>query len=489
MGLALAVILTGGHILTLSPSSPVVSTVAIENERIVYVGDQLAAAHKAIRGQATVLDLRGRTVIPGFNDAHLHFALATTLGSDDSIEINQEASEKWRQAVRQAANRMVPNSSGWLFVQSRRLPPGISTAKDLDFIARPLFVVTAHGGLCNHAAVKQAFSSAEAPEGFVQGGLLAFAFERIFSHLPETCKQTQAALFLKRLAEVGITSAQSMGDQAALFEPLRRSGKLTARLRFVPFGRQFDTLFGFSDFQAEAPLWLRAAGIKYFHDDAARLARFELGRIFDALTERKNAPDQMVVHILSRRALSTFLDALERAARKQPTLPSLVRLEHLDEATQVEADRLARLHIPVCTNPAMIPEWNLKTAFPLRTLADAGVALCFGSDWVGRHQPERPLQPLWSIARAIEHVPEAVTALEALTAYTVGSAAAEGLAAEKGSLEVGKLGDLLVLSEDFTVTRAPEKTAVLATFVGGRLVHLASALGRDKFWQALLETR
>jgi hypothetical protein len=124
----------------------------------------------------------------------------------------------------------------------------------------------------------------------------------------------------------------------------------------------------------------------------------------------------------------------------------------------------------------MLPEWRRSAAFPMRTLLAAGVRLCIGSDWVGRHLPPRSLSPLDGIQQAVTHGgfgdKERISAADALAAYTAGSAAAEGRD-DKGVLAAGKLADLAVLSEDPTAV-PPERIGaleVLMTMAGGRVIY------------------
>ena len=87
MHFALAVILANAHVLTFSPTAPRATVVAVVGARLAYVGDDLAAARKVAGPGAEVLDLGGRTVVPGFDDAHLHFGLSLTLGSERGVDI------------------------------------------------------------------------------------------------------------------------------------------------------------------------------------------------------------------------------------------------------------------------------------------------------------------------------------------------------------------------------------------------------------------
>src|SRR5262249_50329795 len=152
----------------------------------------------------------------------------------------------------------------------------------------------------------------------------------------------------------------------------------------------------------------------------------------------------------------------------------LFRVEHADEVTPLQARRLAQLGVIVCSNPSMLPEWRRASAFPMRTLREAGVRTCIGSDWVGRHQPPRALSPLTGVQLAVDHGnfgdKEQISLEDALEAYTVGSAAAEGREDEKGTLAAGKLADLVVLSGD-PETQPIDSLHVMLTMVGGQPVY------------------
>jgi predicted amidohydrolase YtcJ len=468
---ALAVVLANAHVLTMSPASPHASVLAVVGERITYVGDDVAAARKAAPG-AEVLDLGGRTVIPGFDDAHAHFGLSMTLGSDHGVDIPGGSKKAWIAAVSKAS--AAHPDGEWLFVKTQFLPSGISKAWDLAFIDRPLFVISARGGVLNKKGLARAgFTDDEAPAGFVRGRQLAYALDRVEDSLEHRKVLDSARQFLQLLARLGITSVQLIGETPDLFEELRQKGELTARVRFIPFGLRFGTTFYEPSWKSPAPDWLRVEGVKYFHDDGARLTRFELSEVA-ARAQAAHRP--VVVHVLSGHALDTLLDGIEQATAAHPENAGLFRLEHADEVSPQQARRIARLGIMVCSNPSMLPEWRRSLAFPMRTLLDAGVRLCIGSDWVGRHQPPRSLAPLDGIQQAVTHGgfgdKERISAAEALAAYTSGSAAAEGRA-DAGSLTVGKLADLAVLSEDPTAVPAERigSLEVLLTMAGGRVVY------------------
>jgi predicted amidohydrolase YtcJ len=482
MLLALAVVLTHAHVLTQSPAQPVASTVAIVDGRIAYVGPDAGAALRAAGGDATIVDVQGRTVIPGFDDAHAHFGLSLTLGGQLGIELPALDKKAFIAALASASRDPARAAGEWLFVTTRTLPTGIARGRDLDFLARPVFVVTEHGGIVNRrAAVLGRFTHDEAPDGFIRGRELPAAIARAVRTLPHATLVEGAAAFSAELSRLGITSVQLIGDELPdVFEELRQQRRLTARVRLVPLGYRFSTPLYHSEWRGPAPDWVRVDGVKYFHDDWARISRFELQELYDDAT---HAGRRVVLHVLSRRALQSFLDALTRMSAAHPDDARLFRVDHADEVTREQAERLAKLGIIVCANPAMLPEWRSEHAFPLHTLLGAGVRLCIGTDWLGRHTPRRPLSPLESLQLAVTHggfgTGERISPAEALAAYTQGSASAEGQEEDKGAIIPGMFGDLVVLSGDPTAV-APEKISeleVLLTMVGGRVVYRQGSFG------------
>ena len=476
----LAVVITHAHALTLSPAQPVASTIAIVDGKVAYAGNDEAAARRAAGPDAEILDVKGQTVVPGFNDAHVHFGLSITVGGALGISVPELPKKAWLAAVTDGARGRPAGQ--WLFITTPFLPDGVAQARDLDFLGRPVFVVTKRGGLVNHRAMHEArISEKDAPRGFINGREVYAGLDRAIKAQPERTLVDGARDFLAELARLGITSAQLISDELPdLFERFRVAGELTARVRFVPFGYRFDTPIYHSDWRGEAPDWVRVDGVKYFHDDWARITRYELQLIYDAIAK---ADRRVVVHVLSRHALKTFLDAIERMSAGAPEKARLFRVDHADEVGKPEADRLAKLGIIVCSNPSMLPEWHTDYAFPMHTLAAAGVRTCIGTDWLGRHVPARTLSPLESIQLAVTHggygVAERIDSAQALEAYTVGSAAAEGMDAEKGTLAPGMFADLVVLSADPTAVAPNEIGAieVLLTMVGGRVVYRRGGFG------------
>ncbi|HSN32224.1 MAG TPA: hypothetical protein VLU41_06030, partial [Ideonella sp.] len=147
----LAVVITHAHALTLWPAQPVASSLAIVDGKVAYAGDDEAAARRAAGPGAELLDVGGRTIVPGFDDAHVHFGMSITLGGRLGIWVDELPKKKWLAAI--AAGARGRPAGEWLFVTTPFLPDGVARARDLDFVGRPLFVVTRRGALLNHRAL------------------------------------------------------------------------------------------------------------------------------------------------------------------------------------------------------------------------------------------------------------------------------------------------------------------------------------------------
>jgi predicted amidohydrolase YtcJ len=469
--LVTSLVIQHANVLTGDAHSPRARCIEIDGERIRKIGltdDDC----KSATPPGTTIDAHGATVTPGFNDAHVHLGLTLTLAS--APHVPSTSADAWRDLVRAAAARR-PHGA-WAVVQAEQFPDGISHASDLDFIDHPVLVVTRHGALFNSQGVRAAQLGRFIRSGFVPGRLVAAALDRVAMLQPIDDQRSAAHQFLTLAASLGITSAQIISDEMpGLFEDLREQGKLTLRLRFVPLGFRFENFLYRPTWLASAPLWVRVDGVKYFHDDPAQLSRGELAQIVSTSVARNQ---RVVMHVLGRYSLRKYLDAVETGTSKNPAAARLFRIDHADELNAEDARRIARLGMVVCANPTLIAEWKSSRLGPLKTLLDAGVHLCLGTDWIGPGFA-RPLAPLVNLKLAATHggfgTEERITAAQALAAYTLGSAYGEGLEQEKGTLAPGKLADLVLLAADPTAV-PPEQIAqipIVATIVGGRVVYRA----------------
>src|SRR5580658_1761522 len=200
---------------------------------------------------------------------------------------------------------------------------------------------------------------------------------------------------------------------------------------------------------------------------------------------------QLITHAIGDRANHTILDFYQRLEQENGTRDRRLRIEHAQTLLPSDIPRFAQLHVIASVQPyhaiddgrwaqnRLGPE-RVKTTYAFRSLIDSGATVCFGSDW-----PVAPLSPLTGIYAAVTRrtidgknpdgwMPEQkVTVAEAVKAYTVNAAYAEGEENIKGAIRPGMLADIAVLSADiFHIDPVQiESTTAVMTIVDGRIAY------------------
>jgi predicted amidohydrolase YtcJ len=211
----------------------------------------------------------------------------------------------------------------------------------------------------------------------------------------------------------------------------------------------------------------------HFATGSAQLARVDL-RDADSPAEFARQPvDQLLTRWMAAdhaglqlcvnpgdAGVAKTLDLLADVVRANGERDRRFRVERAEQSTASDVDRFAALNAVASIQPAS----REAAAGAIARLRDRRVRLAFGSDW-----PALPLNPMPGLAAAGRHMPIA----EALGAYTRGSAAAEFQDGDKGTLERGKLADIVILSDDLLAVRSDRvrSVTVLTTIVGGKVVH------------------
>ncbi|MGH9580338.1 MAG: amidohydrolase, partial [Terriglobales bacterium] len=354
------------------------------------------------------------------------------------------------------------------------------------------------------------------------GVLKESATELVRRVIPEpTRKEKLAALRAgMRLAnQRGLTSvlnATGSVEEMELYAELARRGELTVRtttaLRLAPELTP-DLLKTYEDARKrfQGP-WVRAGVIKAFADGvieshtAAMLkpyaddpsqsgsTNYSPEQFRSLVGELDRRGFQVITHAIGDRGIRMVLDAYEAVFKASPPRDRRFRIEHIENIDPADVPRLGKLGVIASMQPYhYYPESNLievwarnvgpqrvPHSWPTRDLAAGGARLAFGSDW-----PVVSLDPFIGIQNAITRQqangePEGgwvgeqrVTLQQALAAYTRDAAFAQFEEKIKGSLEPGKLADVVVLSQNlFEVPPlAIRQTRVLLTIVGGRIVH------------------
>jgi len=512
-------ILINGKVFTSNADQLWAEAIAIRGERIIAVATTDAVA--AMAGpQTRRVDLGGRTVIPGFNDAHVHvgpridtFAVPV---SDDPTTPQVAA------ALADAVQKAPAGVALTVQIGGRVWDDATCTRSWLDSLvsdrAVMLQMFTGHGVILNSAGLQRAGidESIVDPEGGrfgrdAAGRLNGRAEEyadlligrRLAASVPKTDRPVSYRQFSTEAVRLGITSVHLMGNSgphAGIVQDVVASGSpLRWRILRWPVKEGDQPL---QDSKTHLPPQptprVDARGMKWMLDGTP-IERFaatrepfadrggERGRI--NLPEERIAQfaawaygseDPLAVHAVGDRAIETYISALEKGGRPEIWARKRPRLEHGDMLMPDLVPRAKALGMVVVQNPAhlMLREPLLRTlgparvsrAQPMKSLLDAGIPLAIGSDG--------PLNPFLNILFATTHAvnpAEALTREQAVVAYTHGSAYAEFAERDKGRLLPGALADLAVLSADlFSVppNELPALQSVL-TLISGQPVHNA----------------
>jgi predicted amidohydrolase YtcJ len=525
-------ILAGGRVWA-GKGLPEATAIAIRGESVVAVGPD-AEILKWKGPRTRVVDLKGRRVVPGFNDAHLHFTSGGFgLLSLDLRPASGEADMARRVAAFAAASSLPPGRwiTGGRWDHESWASKALPTRASLDPVTpgNPVFVsrVDGHQGLANSLALKAAGITRETPDpaggtivkgpdGEPTGILKDNAMDLVTRVIPppspeETVAAVRAAM--KEAARLGVTSVQDDSPASSLraYRDLRRAGELTVRINAWQGSHSLGALQAAGMVGGIGDDSLRIGPVKLFADGsmgsgtAAFFAPYADDPSTSGLLVTGDAPlralirqadaagFQVAVHAIGDRANALALDAFEEIGKAAGRPAARPRVEHAQVIREADLARFRALGAVASIQPShcitdmswaerRIGPVRVHDAYRFRSLLAAGIPVAFGTDW-----SVEPLDPRIGLYAAVTrefqgggpkggwHPEERLTIEEALDLYTRGSAYAEFQEGRKGTLEPGRLADLVVLGADLlqvakTDPRAILTTPVDMTVVGGRVV-------------------
>jgi predicted amidohydrolase YtcJ len=532
-------IITNAKIWTVDKSLPMAQAVAILGDRIVAVGS--SADVDAWRGPNThVVDAGGKLLLPGFNDAHVHFVS----GGMQLTNVQLKDASSPQEFARRIGERAKVTAKGeWIlggnWDETKWNPPNMPTKELIDAVTpdTPVFVsrYDGHMGVANSVALRLAGITAKTPdppggtvvrdaEGNPTGALKDAATDYIDKVIPPLSHDQRLKIVVRALAyaaSVGVTSVQHLVasyDDIAVYSQLLQRDELTTRIYAAPSITQVDDLAKLGIGRAFGGPYLRIGALKAFADGSlgSGTAYFyepflnqgtNRGLLSDEMhpislmrnryMKADAAGLQICTHAIGDEGISTILDLYSEVIKAHGEADRRLRIEHAQHMAAKDFERFAQLHVIASVQPyhaiddgrfaeAHIGHDRASRTYAFRTFLDHGVRLAFGTDW-----EVAPLDPLLTVYAAVTRAtldgknpngwfPEQkLSVAEAIEAYTVGSAYAEFQEKVKGSITPGKLADMVLLSDDiFSIV--PEKirdVRVLQTFVGGRLVFDAAAAG------------
>lgn len=506
--------------------------VAIVGNRIVAVG--ATAEIKPFIGPRTrVMDAGGRLVLPGFNDAHVHFLMGgfnlTQVNLRDAKSPAEFIARLERFAQKIPAGQWILGGE-WDHEWWPGAPLPVKEWIDAATPRHPVFLrrLDGHMALANSVALRLAGvnrATPEAPAGRIvrdahgdpTGLLKDAAMGCVEQIIPEPAfeeKVAAARAASEHAARLGVTSVQDMstGTDIGVFQTLLERGGLKTRIYGMNPLAEWQRL---ARTGIRAPFGsdrLRLGGMKAFSDgslgsstalffepylnepDTCGLPGPDMvpeGIMLERALAADRAGLQVIVHAIGDRANRQILDIFQAVAEKNGPRDRRFRIEHAQHLQPADIPRFGRQKVIASMQPYHAVDdgrWceshlgaeRCRGAYVMRSLLDAGATLAFGSDWT-----IAPLDPLTGIHAAVTRrtldgknpggwqPQQKITLAETVRAYTVGSAYAEFAEAVKGTLEPGKLADLVILDRDiFTMDPAEIMAArVVLTIMDGEVVY------------------
>jgi len=529
-------IVRNAKIWTVDKSHPTAQAVAMLGERIVAAGsnDEIEAWHGP---HTRVIDAEGKLLLPGFNDAHVHFVdggLAL-----DSVQLNDATSAE--EFARRIAERAKTTPKGeWVtggdWDETKWNPARMPTKELIDPFTSdiPVFLsrYDGHMALANSVTLRLAGITAKTPDppggiivrdaqGNPTGALKDAAMDYVFKVEPPLSHEQRLKAVKRALAHaasVGVTSVQHMNPEytdIAVYNELLQRGELTARIYAAPLIPNVDDQVKIGIRHSFGGPFLRIGALKAYADGSLGSATayfFEpfsnqptsrgllsdemhpVSLMQDRMMRADAAGLQICTHAIGDQGISIILDLYSEIVKAHGESDRRFRIEHAQHMAAKDFDRFAQLHVIASMQPyhaiddgrwaeERIGHDRASRTYAFRTFLNHGVRLAFGTDW-----NVAPLNPMLSVYAAVTRAtldgknpggwfPEQkLTVAEAIEAYTMGSAYAEFQDNEKGSITTGKLADIVLLSDDiFAIDPAKIRDVkVVTTIVGGKIVWDAS---------------
>ncbi|WP_218771848.1 MULTISPECIES: amidohydrolase [unclassified Tenacibaculum] len=518
-------------VFTVDSKKPWAEALLIDKNKIIFVGSNIAA-EKAADDNVIKIDLKGKIILPGFHDVHMHpmeVGATTTVFTLNEEETN---AENYISAIKTAANQN-PNVE-WIIgfghsintlLEATRNPLEIINEAVSD---RPVIIMeqTSHSMWINSKGLELAGITAttENPQGGIiikeasvlQGILIDNAGDVFFQQAVAALNDADGEYngmveyVLPELAKHGITSVSDARtywkrDQHKTWKNLADDDKLTARsnLGLWAYPTEADasqiaslkSLFSNDNdsFLKINQIKLYADGIThnttaalhsnykedYFHQPTNNgLNYFTETRIAKYIAELEGTGFDFHIHAIGNRSVTEALNAIQQSG----TPKGRHRLTHVEMVTSADINRFKALNV---TADAQVggeftqPEyWHdndhllgsdlANNQVPIKSLKEAGARITLSSDW-----NVSSLNPFVGIQNAVTRSPQNISLEEAIKAYTLNGAYVMRQEDKVGSLEVGKLADFVVLDNDiFTIpTTQIKQTKIVLTIFDGEEIY------------------
>ena len=523
-------VIRSANVITIDPAQPRATAVAMKYGRFVGVGSD-SDLETLIGPDTTVWNLAGKTVLPGFIDAHIHVLSSGTrhvMAADCALPTILGIQDALRQRVTGAPYGQWVQ--GFKFDDTKTAENRFLSRNDLDAVStnHPILVAHRAGHVYygNSLALERAGFNDETPDppgGRLgrdpdTGRLNGVIYERAADDLRENQLPVESAdtrreglrTICQMLNRVGLTSvhdARVTDYELQTYQEGRDAGELTLRVYALMFYRYFPALRDAGIRSGMGDDRLRIGGIKMVADGAIASRTAYLSQPYEGsccdygiltmtadeimgnVMEMHAAGFQVCIHANGDSTIDMVLNAFEQAQSSHPRNDPRHRIEHCTLVTPDLLNRMNRLGTvatPFCTYVYYHGEkmqfygaQRLEWMFAQRSFMDYGVVSTGATDY-----PPGPFEPLMGIQSCVTRTDsegrewganQRISVEDALRIYTLNGAYASFEEAQKGSILVGKLADLVVLESDPTVVDpfSIMDIPVERTIVAGRIVYQA----------------
>lgn len=526
-------IFENANIITMDPSQPSASVLVIKNDKIHSLRNDIdIPVHDLTPGKVTTIDLKGKTILPGIIDSHVH---VRELGMD-AVKADLVGVENTTEIVaRLRARYPNPKAGEWLIGQG--WDEGVfasigypdRAALDEAFPDNPIKLESLHGfgGFYNGAALKIAGIDKNTPEpdvgnilrrenGEPTGVMLTLAQDLVNQHVPAPSQaQLEDAIIagLNKMAKAGVTSIHEAGMtpiDVAAFKALAARGELPIRVYGMLDGNDAPLM---KDWFAKGALddpndFLDIRGVKVFYDGSLGSRTALMAAPYSDEPDKANPTEritpeavlslgersakygfQMAVHAIGDEGNNRTLGLYEKALATQPAQDHRWRIEHAQVVLPDFYKRQAELGVLASMQSSHAvgdSKWaedrvgpdRIRNAYAWQTILENGGRLLMNSDLPG--EPWEPMETLYFAVNrkpldAAEAAPgwymeQALSVPEALKAMTIENAYAAFQDNSLGSLEPGKWADFIITDKN-PLTLPPHHLKdidVEATWVAGK---------------------
>jgi len=519
----LDVAILNAKVYTLRSDDKRAEAVGVNGRRISLVG-----SNKDVRariGRATrVIDAKGKVVLPGFIDSHCHLAaLGICLTQPDLSEAGSK--DEVLEIIKEAAKEKAEGE--WIVVDFAHGWQESKWKGDREYIRKeeidrvvpnnPVVLTRIDGHCCsvNSRALEILNIPAGTPgyemENGEPTGVLKEQAMEMLDQVPEIHGAFTASveelvkglkLATRRAHELGVTSVHDLyvgSKEIQAYRELKDTGELKIRVSLSPRVEYLDEVIksglgvGFRDDKlrlgavkilADGSTGARTAALVEPYSDAPQergLLTWPQEELESMVLKAHENGIQLAIHAIGDRAIELVLDCFEKANQKAGERDLRHRIEHFSMASRDQIERAARLNIVASMQPNWVGGWGLpgsedearlgtdrlRRMNPFAWVKEAGVKLAFGSDCM-------PFSPLYGIHWAVNapFPSQRISVEEAFKAYTAGGAYASFEENYKGTIEEGKLADLIILDQNpFSNPKEIKDMQVMFTMIDGEIVY------------------